>query len=58
MVNEKYWNINGYGYRGVDSKEALGKYADDFLDKAKIEREYPIVFKRISKKVFDSYAKG
>ncbi len=58
MVNEKYWNLNGYGYRGVDSKEALGKYADDFLDKVKIGEENPIIIKRISKKVFDSYTKS
>ena len=57
MVNEKYWNINGYGYRGMDSKEALGKYSEDFLDKVKIGEENPIIITRISKKVFDSYSK-
>ena len=57
-MNDKYWNINGYGYRGIDSKEALGKYADDFLQKVKIKEEIPILIVRVSKKEFDGYTKG
>lgn len=58
MVKEQYWNINGYGYTGVDSKDALGKYADDFIKKPKIQEQLPIVLVRVSKKEFDGYTRG